>query len=441
MTAAHQSQPRHPLFGTQEFWKPDPEFPHVEVSNAGKVRVAETRAALPIRGSGGKAFVQIVDKHGRRHDRNVRRLVRKLFGIAPIRLMEPIPAPQPPVLTKARIEQETPVTPHKPQKQNAADAAPQPPAQDWVTLAWPGVKEGHYRISRNGQVVASAAAAEPLRGSLIHSSLGDYLVMNLLRADSNGYVSPYQQVRLDELVAAHFVGPRPGEDYAVTHLDGNRLNNAAENLEWELRGKPVFRRSPVTGPRRKATTLGKRAKRARSLNADPNWRLVTNVKVSPGQYWVSREGKARGVQNIDLKEFLREDGRISVYMKSVDTGNNTTVPLDELVLEAFHGNRPTPRHKPQYHNDDTLDVRADNLYWGIPGQAKPTPEPTPEPAPEPTAVITPTRAEIKVITQSAVYELNGVQVQVNNGKIEVLSTTDDVDSLVAILDAIKASRE
>lgn len=375
----------------QEYWKRDPEFPHVEVSNAGRVRNSITGLCVPVKGSGGKAFVQLTDHHGRRHDRNLRRLVRKLFGIAPIRLTESVPPTQP-----TAIEQETSVTTIR--------------DDSWVTLSWPGVKHNFYRISRTG--IVKNEDSEVLTGTTIRSGLGDYLVMNLLREDQGDYVSPYIQVRLDELVALHFVGPRPEDGCVVSHLNGDRMDSNAENLEWVIRPRPKIRRSQFAGSKPKAK-VGLRASRAKKLNSDPDWRAVTNPKIFPGQYWVSRNGSARGLQNTDLKEFLREDGRVSVYMKASLTGNATTFPLDELVLAAFGDTRPTPRHRIRHVNGDLLDNRVENLEWYVPGRDTP-PAPTPV---ETEPVITPTRAQVKVTTLAS-YRIGEVEVIVNNGVIE-----------------------
>lgn len=373
------------LHAIGEFWKFDTEFTHIEVSNTGRFRNGVTKAPIPIYGSGGKASVKLVDSHGRRYERNVRRLVRKLFGTAPIRLAQTVTTP---------IEEDITVS------------TAENTAEDWVNLSWPGVVAG-YRISREGAV--TSPQGKVLKGAIQHSPLGNYMLMNLLRTGDwrDGYV----KARLDELVATHFVGPRPGENYCTRHIDGDKMNCHADNLEWAGVTHQRFKRSPFTAPRPAA---GIRTKRAKALNADPNWRAVTHPKIQAGQFWVSRDGKARGLQNIDLSEYPREDGRISVYMRMADGGSRTTVALDELVLEAFAGERPTPKHRPVHRNGDKTDNRIDNLYWGVPG--KPEPKQA-DPVPTPTPVITPTRAEVTVTTLAA-YRVGDVEVIVNNGIIE-----------------------
>ena len=390
----------------REFWKRDPEFDHIEVSNTGKVRNSATRAALPVIGSGGKAHVQITDKHGRRHDRNVRRLVRKIYGTAPIRLF-----PQPVdlvaefvgVVNPPTVEpEETPVTDHVP--------PPSPNDQDWVALQWPGVRDG-YRISRSGEVLTYRNAYTT--GTVQRSSFGDYIVMNLNRVPNSDYLADYTKVRLDELVATHFIGPKPDGDYVARHINGDTMDNRVDNLEWGLRVLRRFK-SPLIPTVRGSRRLPARDRNARVLNADPAWRQVVSPKVAANSFWVTQDGRCRGVSNKDLTPQIAADGRVYISMKS-QGGSNTNIPLDRIVLEAFSEERPTPQHRVIHRNGDAQDCHLDNLYWGIPGEGerKPTPKPTPQPAP----IITPTRAEVKVTTLAA-YRIGDVEVIVNNGIIE-----------------------
>lgn len=420
----------------REFWKRDPEFDTIEVSNTGKVRVALTKAPVPIIGSGGKAHVRVMDKHGRRHDRNVRRLVRKLFGIAPIRLADTgQDAPQPPIVVAHTSGEDTMTNPIEQFRQEMAVAAANGNAQvveagsdapriatalddDTVALRWPGVKDG-YRISRNGYIISPEVGI--LKGSLIRSSQGDYLTANLGRVPNSGYIG-YFQMRLDELVAHFFIGPKPAANYTVKHLNGDLMDNRAENLEWTPKIKRVIKRSPFSGQPKQAKQVKSPTKksRARKLNADPEWRQVISARIVPGLYWVNREGVCRGIMGKDLATFIYENGHVGVYMRSARTGNATTMRVDRVVLEAFGEERPTPRHRVIHRNGIITDCRAENLYWGIPvgGRHITDPEPTPTPTPTPAEpVITPTRAQVKVTTLAA-YRVGDVEIIVNNGVIE-----------------------
>lgn len=383
----------------QEHWKHDTEFSHIEVANTGQVRNAETGAPLPVHGSGGKAFVKIVDRHGRRHDRNVRRLVRKLFGIAPMRITpQTASAPQPP--QPPTIEQETAVVEQTQEPAVAQDT-------DWVAVRWPGVREG-YRISRDGQMISPSG--EIITGSVQKSPFGNYVIMNLLRVPNERYSGNYIKVRLDDMVTEHFVGPRPDDNHTPKHLNGDTMDSRAENLEWTRRVRRRINRSPLAGPRRKPQP---RRSRARSLNADPDWRLVTNPKIG-GQYWISRDAQIQGVTGTLLTQKPHTDGRLYVNVQS-QRGGNTTMPVDRLVLEAFTGLRPTPSHRPRYRNGDKGDCSLDNLYWGTTDQAPPVGPVVADP--EPTPVITPTRAQVTVTTLAS-YRIGEVEVIVNNGIIE-----------------------
>lgn len=39
------------------------------------------------------------------------------------------------------------------------------------------------------------------------------------------------------LVALHFLGPRPSPEHEVRHLDGDKTNNAVQNLAWGTRAE------------------------------------------------------------------------------------------------------------------------------------------------------------------------------------------------------------
>lgn len=437
----------------QEFWRIDPEFRHIEVSNTGRVRNATTKVPLPVYGSGGKAFVKLVDSHGRKHERNLRRLVRRIFGTAPLRID----------LVDNFIESLTPVLVKENNMTTPQFACDFCGAQfltveainthyntaheGEVMLRWPGIING-YRITNTGKIV-NPKGVELKAGIATAAGNSQRLTVSLMRTGDTEHSGPYAQVRVDELVATHFIGPRPGNSHTVRHRNGNDMDCRAENLEW-IEMPHRFNRSAVTAPRRRTgrtrtanASGGKWNSRVRRFTRDANWRLVVNNRVVPDHYWVSQEGQIRGLQDQDLSRSVQTDGHVSVYLraknKSGDSISATTFRVDQIVLEAFAGERPTPKHKPHHLNGDSADCRAENLVWAIPGKPLPVP-PVPTPTPQPaTPVITPTKAEITVST-TASYRAGELVVNVTDGKLELPPTVNDPEALALILNKILEDR-
>jgi hypothetical protein len=92
--------------------------------------------------------------------------------------------------------------------------------QIWIDIVG---YEGEYQISNDGQVKSLKGGKEKLR-SLVLNNEG-YLSVIL---SSNGKTKCY---RIHKLVASHFVpGYQPG--MVVNHIDEDKTNNVASNLEW-----------------------------------------------------------------------------------------------------------------------------------------------------------------------------------------------------------------
>lgn len=92
---------------------------------------------------------------------------------------------------------------------------------------WEDVKgfEGLYKINKDGFVLS-------LLNNKVLKSRPDkdgYMLLNLYK-DKRQYC-----VKVHRLVASHFLSGEPKE--TVNHKDGDKRNNAAENLEWATRGE------------------------------------------------------------------------------------------------------------------------------------------------------------------------------------------------------------
>lgn len=96
--------------------------------------------------------------------------------------------------------------------------------------------EGAYEVSRCGRVrslgrkvVQSNGAWQIIEGTVL-----------VARVDTSGYegvtLSMRRTRRVHRLVAQVFLAPVPGKDH-VNHIDGNKRNNYASNLEWCTRAE------------------------------------------------------------------------------------------------------------------------------------------------------------------------------------------------------------
>lgn len=104
--------------------------------------------------------------------------------------------------------------------------------EQWVPMTSIPEVAGWYEISDQGRIrYAVGAPAVVLRGR----NVGD---MKALRMYGHGYLyvaiwhsDKQHQYRVHRLVAQHFV-ENPNGYKEVNHIDGDRLNNRADNLEW-----------------------------------------------------------------------------------------------------------------------------------------------------------------------------------------------------------------
>nr|WP_289038261.1 HNH endonuclease signature motif containing protein [uncultured Allobacillus sp.] len=89
----------------------------------------------------------------------------------------------------------------------------------WVNVKYEGFE--HYQISNLGNV-------RGLRGSMrSRPNARKYHIIGLRHKET----AKQKTFTIHRLVAEHFVDRKEGKDY-VNHIDGDKNNNSAENLEW-----------------------------------------------------------------------------------------------------------------------------------------------------------------------------------------------------------------
>lgn len=107
-----------------------------------------------------------------------------------------------------------------------------------VSETWADVKgyEGRYRVSSAGQVMSRSRRTHGLWAVMKPLPTGEgYLGVNLYTSSTNR-----QRLYIHRLVATAFHGD-PGPGCEVDHINGNRQDNRAENLEWVVPGENNLR--------------------------------------------------------------------------------------------------------------------------------------------------------------------------------------------------------
>jgi hypothetical protein len=92
--------------------------------------------------------------------------------------------------------------------------------QIWVDIVG---YEGHYQISNDGQVKSLKNGKEKILNPSYNDS--GYLYVNLWKDGK------YKTHKIHRLVAFHYVSGYV-EGYVVNHIDEDKSNNVASNLEW-----------------------------------------------------------------------------------------------------------------------------------------------------------------------------------------------------------------
>ena len=88
--------------------------------------------------------------------------------------------------------------------------------------------EGYYSVSSEGRVRRDKPAPHTRRGLILKSRVnrGGYPQVGLRRDGQKKHYAP-----LHRWVAVAFLGD-PGPEFEINHMDGDKLNARAVNLEW-----------------------------------------------------------------------------------------------------------------------------------------------------------------------------------------------------------------
>ena len=86
--------------------------------------------------------------------------------------------------------------------------------------------EDLYEVSNLGAIRRNGKKLKPF----VDKRYG-YVIVSLFRSGKG------KTCRLHRVVALSHIGPQPTERHEINHLDGNKENNQATNLEWVTRGQ------------------------------------------------------------------------------------------------------------------------------------------------------------------------------------------------------------
>jgi NUMOD4 motif/HNH endonuclease/Sigma-70, region 4 len=105
-------------------------------------------------------------------------------------------------------------------------------------------------------------------------------------------------VRIHTLVALHFVeNSKPGEYDTVNHMDGNRLNNYAGNLEWCTRGENMAHAFRIG-------LVDKKGEKSHNAKLKEPQVLEMREKYKAGGYTQTRIGKEYGISRRHVSDIL-----------------------------------------------------------------------------------------------------------------------------------------
>lgn len=109
-------------------------------------------------------------------------------------------------------------------------------------------------------------------------------------------------------------------------------------------------------------SLGGLPKRDRKAKAPEVWRPVVGFH----EYLVSDQGRVQLAGAYVLHDCPNHGGYRIVYLRTAN-GKRVARRVHLLVLEAFRGPRPSPRHHGAHApNRDKRDNRLENLRWALP---------------------------------------------------------------------------
>lgn len=144
-------------------------------------------------------------------------------------------------------------------------------------IEWRPIKnfEGLYEVSNTGLIKSLHCGKEKILKQVIRSNNYPYYFIGLLKNGERKYFAVHR------LVAQAFIS-NPNNYEQVDHLDGNKLNNNVDNLEWvtpKENTNRAWNKGLAKYTEERKEKLSKIAKKKWETNSFREWRPKNNFQI------------------------------------------------------------------------------------------------------------------------------------------------------------------
>eukprot|EP00611_Tribonema_gayanum_P031840 TRINITY_DN930_c0_g1_i2.p2 TRINITY_DN930_c0_g1~~TRINITY_DN930_c0_g1_i2.p2 ORF type:complete len:363 (-),score=108.39 TRINITY_DN930_c0_g1_i2:377-1465(-) len=215
-----------------------------------------------------------------------------------------------------------------------------------------------YRVGSLGDIW-SFKRSKPKQLQPTSNGAKSYLQVTL----TDGRVFPIQ---IHKLVGTAFKGDKPGEGYDIDHIDGNRHNNRADNLEWKVQEENGAKGGGVLPKVKTAIQLAytwvaptRQEIRAAEWAAIPKY---TELEVSNTGY-IRRKSTGDVLKTqCSASGHLHVKAKVTVKVDGVDMKKQPDIAIHRAVYEAFVGDLlDTKLYVIDHHDHDPWNNAKDNL--------------------------------------------------------------------------------
>lgn len=231
--------------------------------------------------------------------------------------------------------------------------------------------------------------SETHEGLLVSMDGEVYNTMTRRKSKRSTFVNG-KRVRVDHVVANHFIGPSPGDDFYLRHLNGEPNDNRPDNLEWSLTSESVERQTecPRGHALEGANIVGVNGCRCcgRAEVVRRGGREVPEERVkaiADGYYREMLEANSKewspipGLDGYSASRcgLIRKDKTGRLIKGSLSAGgkrhvfnaNGRKVRFDRSVMAAYGIAPPSDDSYPIHLDGDATNHSLENLAWAWPG--------------------------------------------------------------------------